>query len=192
MLSRAIARSAPSTHENHAGLISSANLIPVVYSQILICVSFVLASYQDFKERSVSDLVWIPAIAGAAYAVISLYPNISVLLLKIAIVGIVGLAFYFLGELGQADPIAMAFLVWDPLPFSLLSIMISTGVVIGVHVGYEYLRKNLPGTRTISIERFRKEQQWIPRAIVSDGVRKEVESGVDAAREFVESNASED
>jgi len=161
-----------------------------VYSQILICASFVAASYQDFKERSVSDIVWIPAIVGAGYVVVALYPNIQVLLPKLAIVGVIGLVFYFFGKLGQADPIAFAFLVWDPVPFSLVPIMMGTGAVMLAHIGYEYLAGNLGGARVIPIDQFLREQCWIPRAVINNGVRKEVDAGVNVARDLVEKDVS--
>ncbi len=90
-----------------------------MYAQLLLAVSFAVASYQDVSERAVSDIVWIPALAGVAYAVYSIHVNdnllsLEFLLLKIALIGGFGLVFAFLGGIGQADAIAMAFIAGDP------------------------------------------------------------------------------
>ncbi len=161
-----------------------------MYAQLLIAASFAVASYSDVKERAVSDLVWIPAAAGVAYAVYWMYGNESAgsfefFVLKVALIGGIALAFAFFGGIGQADAIAIAFVAADPYFFSPLAPLFATSAVALVHIGYEFAAGNARGGRTIPMEQFLKEQRWIPKAIVSDGTRTEVSSDVNVAREEV-------
>lgn len=156
-----------------------------MYSQILICVSLIVASYQDVRERAVSDLVWIPALIGVAYAFYSLYPAVEFLAAKVALVGAIALAFTLLGYMGQADGIAFALIAADPLPLSPIPALLGTAVVALLHIAYEYVWGDARGTRTIPVEQFLKEQKWIPKAVVVNGSRKELDSDVNVARDIV-------
>lgn len=162
-----------------------------MYAQLFIAASFAVASYSDVKERAVSDLAWVPALIGAAYVVYSLYTgyatsSLEYLLLKIALIGGIAMAFTFFGGIGQADGIAIAFVASDPYYFSPLAPLFATAAVALVHIGYEFLVGNARGGRSIPMEQFLREQRWIPKAIVSDGTRTEVSSDVNVAREEVE------
>jgi hypothetical protein len=156
-----------------------------LYSQILICASLVVAAYQDVKRRSVYDLVWLPALAGAFVAAILMYPNLELFVVKIAIVGGIALIFALLGYLGQADAIAMAFVACDPYPISPVPPLFAAAVIALSHIGYEYLVGNARGTKTIPIERFLNEQRWIPKAVLAGGKRTVVSKDVNVAREEV-------
>jgi len=160
-----------------------------LYAQVLIAASFAVAAYQDVKERAVLDLVWIPAVIGAGYSFYWDYPNLEFPVLKLAIVGGVALAFVFLGGVGQADAIGLALIAADPYPLSPILPLIGAAVVAAVHIGYEFLGGNARGVKTVPLEKFLKEQRWIPKAIVADGVRTEVSSDVNDAREEVEAKA---
>jgi len=122
---------------------------------------------------------------GAVYAFYSLYPAVEFLAVKIGLVGVIALIFTFLGYMGQADGIAFAFLAADPLPLSPIPPLFGTAVVALGHIGYEYAWGDARGTLTIPIERFLKEQKWIPKAVISNGSRKEVDRDVNVARELV-------
>ena len=159
-----------------------------MYAQLLIAASFAVASYSDVKERAVSDLAWIPALAGVAYAAYSLYTTptgsgLEFLLLKVLLIGGVALAFAYLGGIGQADAIAIAFVAADPYTLSPLVPLFATAAVALAHIGYEYSVGNARGGRVIPMEQFLKEQRWIPKAIVAGGARTEVSSDVNVARE---------
>jgi len=168
-----------------------------LYAQLLIAASFVIAAYQDFRERAVSDLAWIPALAGVAYVVYSLYASSSDLtmefiVLKVALIGGIALAFTLLGGIGQADAIALAFLAADPYSLSPLTALFATAVVALIHIGYEFAVGNARGAKMIPMAQFLKEQRWIPKAIVSDGTKTEVDSDVNVAREEVEAAGKPD
>jgi len=156
-----------------------------VLSQILICVSLLIASYQDIRERAVSDIVWVPALIGVVYAFYSLYPAIEYLGAKVALVGVISLVFVLLGYMGQADGIAFAFIAADPLPLSPIPALFGTAVVALLHIGYVYAWGGAKGTQTIPIEQFLKEQKWIPKAVISNGSRKELDRDVNVARDLV-------
>ena len=154
--------------------------------QLLIGVSFALASYQDVKERAVSDIVWIPAVVGAAYVIYSLFPDLEVQLIWLGLIGGVAILFAYLGMVGQADSIALVFFAADPYQLSPIFPFIAGAAVALGHIGFEVAVGNARGTKTIPIERFLKEQKWIPEAVITDGAREKVDSDVNVARGEVE------
>jgi len=160
----------------------------VVYSQILICASLLIATYQDVTQRSVYDLVWLPALVGVVLEAFLLYPNLEYPVAKLALVGGIALVFTLLGYLGQADAIAMALVASDPYPLSPVPPLLAAAVIALGHIGYEWVVGNGRGTKTIPIERFLKEQCWIPKAVIHDGQRAAVNKDVNVAREEVAAN----
>ena len=164
-----------------------------MYAQLLIAASFVIASYADVKERAVSDLAWIPAIAGVGYIVYELYVGstavaLEYLLLKVALIGGIAIGFALLGGIGQADGIAIAFVAADPYALSPLPPMFATAAVALVHIAYELAVGNARGVKEIPMAQFLREQRWIPEAIVSEEGRTEVSGDVNVAREEVEAS----
>ncbi|MDA4124598.1 MAG: hypothetical protein OK438_04005 [Thaumarchaeota archaeon] len=163
-----------------------------MYAQLLIGVSLAVAAYQDITERAVNDLVWAPALAGVAFIVysmvISASPAPSQELLKLGLVGTIALVFTLLGAVGQADAIALVFVAADPYPLSPFLPLFAAAVVALCHISYAFLTGDARGGKSIAIERFLKEQKWIPKAIVAGGVRTEVNRDVNVAREEVEAN----
>lgn len=162
-----------------------------MYAQLLIAASFVIAAYTDVKERAVSDLAWLPGMIGVGYILYAVYSGSALsefefLLVKIALIGGIALAFAFWGGIGQADGIAIALVAADPYILSPLAPLFATAAVALVHIGYEFAAGNARGSRSIPMEQFLREQRWIPKAIVSDGTRTEVSSDVNVAREEVE------
>jgi hypothetical protein len=150
--------------------------------------SFAIAAYQDVKDRAVSDLVWIPAVAGAAYSIYWEYPNLEFPIAKLALVAVVVLVFTVPGRIGQADAIALVLIAADPYSLSPIVPLLATAVVTAIHIAYEFLVGNVRGTKTIPMERFLREQRWIPKAVLSDGTRREVSKDVNKAREEVEAS----
>jgi len=167
-----------------------------MYGQILIAASFAVAAYQDLKERAVSDLVWIPAIAGAAFVFYSMattghVTDLEFDALRVVLLGGIGFVMVYFGMLGEADMIALVFFAADPYSLGVFFAIIGAIVVLVPHIGYVYLTGEGRGTHVIPISRFLTEQKWIPKATVLDGVRQEVDSDVNKAREEVESRQTE-
>ena len=168
-----------------------------MYAQLLITASFVLAAYQDIRERAVNDLVWIPAAIGVAYAVFELYlalpsDSLEFLLVKVLLIGGIAFVFTYLGGIGEADAIAIAFVAADPYKVSPLPTLFATAFVALGHIGYEYAVGNAKGAKLIPMKQFLREQRWIPKAIVSDGSKTPVNSDVNVAREEVEASGKPD
>lgn len=162
-----------------------------MYGQILIALSFGIAAYQDVKERAVNDLVWIPAIAGAAFVFYSLATSGNTAALefdaaRVLLLGGIAFVLVYVGMLGQADFIALAFFAADPFGLGVFFAIIGAIIVLIPHLGYVYLSGEAKGSHLIPVERFLKEQKWIPKATVLEGVRHEVDSDVNKAREEVE------
>lgn len=163
-----------------------------MYSELLICASLMIAGFQDLKERTVWDLVWIPAIVGVAYSVVVEFPSVELFLIKVAFVGAVALAFAYFGAIGQADAIALLFVAADFNPEAPIFPLIGTAVAAAAAIGYQYAVGNARGDKTIPVEKFLREQRWIPKAIISNGVRTEVSSDVNVAREEVVAKSSQE
>ena len=156
-----------------------------MFAQVLIGASFALAGYYDYKERAVSDLVWIPGAIGTVYA-LAVSQNIWFSLTKIGLIGGIGLAFVLYGALGEADAIAMALISADPNPLSPFPPLLAGAVVAMGAIGYQVAVGNAGKPKMIEISRFVKEKKWIPKALVIEGVRTEVDPDVNVAREDAE------
>lgn len=162
-----------------------------MYGQILIAASFAVAAYQDLRERSVSDLVWLPAIAGTAIIFYSLatsgqYSSLEFDAARVLILGGMAFVLVYFGMLGEADFIALVFFAADPYAYGLFYAVIGAIIVLIPHLGYVLLTGEGRGSHVIPVAKFLKEPKWIPRATIVDGVRHEVSTDVNRAREEVE------
>lgn len=153
-----------------------------MWSQLAIVVSLALASISDIKERAVHDSVWIPALAGIIYSLLVERNLILELLPRILIIAAVALAFTVKGLLGHADGIALAIIAFDPYYLSTLIIFVSAAAIALTHISLLYFSGRLNSNK-ITVERFVKEQCWIPKAVINDGIRSEVSKDVNKARE---------
>ncbi|MDG6950655.1 MAG: hypothetical protein JRN12_02210, partial [Nitrososphaerota archaeon] len=113
-------------------------------------------------------------------------------LVKLVLIGGLALGFAFFGGIGQADGIAIAVVASDPYPLSPLAPLIGAAVVAAAHISYEFARGNAGRRKTVPMEQFLREQRWIPKAIVSGGVRTEVSRDVNVARDEVEASGKSD
>jgi hypothetical protein len=166
-----------------------------LYVQLLVAVSFLIAGYQDAKERMVSDLVWIPALIGVVYGLYYLRSELLVLLIPIALIGAIAMGAAWYGAVGEADGIAFVLVIGGIAPLGLvpglLEVFVGVLVALGLHVGYLYLKGMVGKPRVIPISQFRKEANWIPRAVIIGGERKEVVKDVNVSRESIESVTDE-
>ena len=167
-----------------------------MYGQILIAVSFAVAAYQDVRERAVNDLVWIPAIAGTAFVFYSLattgqYTELGLDVIRILLIGGMAFVMVYFGMLGEADLIALVFFAADPYVFGVFFALIGAVIVLVPHLAYVLLTGEGRGSHVIPVSRFLREQKWIPKATIVDGVRHEVDSDVNKAREEVEAQHTE-
>lgn len=117
------------------------------------------------------------------------YPDLQLFLVKVAIVGGIALVFTLAGYLGQADAIAMVLVAADPYRLSPIPPLFAAAVIALGHIGYEFAVGNARGTKTIPIEKFLKEQRWIPKAVLADGRRTEMSKDVNVAREEAATNS---
>jgi hypothetical protein len=161
-----------------------------VYAQLLILASFLVGAYQDVRERAVSDVFWIPAGVGGALVLVYNYTSFPYLL-KAGILSATMIGMWFFISIGTADVIALVFLMLDPSPLSPLVPMLLLGAALGLHVLYLFARRTSPFSKVISLEEFKAEQQWIPKAILSGGAKVEVTDDVNSAREEVLAKAAE-
>jgi hypothetical protein len=160
-----------------------------VYYQLLMLASFLLAGYQDARERLVSDYYWIPGIIGAALAVIFLPSMDLILVARITLIGVIAFAFAWFGFIGQADAIALALVASDPTPYAPIPVLVATGVVAIVHIGYLYIKGIASKSHLVTLSEFRSQAKWIPKALVVDGERREITNDVNISRELAEEHA---
>lgn len=155
-----------------------------MYSQLLIAASLAVAAYQDIRERAVSDLVWLGAAAGIALAII--FTHVSLFIVgRVTVIALITLAFAKFGSIGQADAIAFIVISADPYPLSPVPALLATSAIALIHIGYLFVKGLVGKALPISIEQFRREQRWIPKATIRDGVRTEVGRDVNTSREDV-------
>jgi len=160
-----------------------------LFYQVLMLVSFLLAGYQDVKERLVSDYLWIPGVIAAGLALVFMHGVDYALILRIVLIGGIAFAFTFFGFIGQADAIALVLVSSDPAPLAPIPVLVATGAVAIVHIGYLYATGRAGKKRVIPLEQFRKEPKWIPKALIVNGERKEITSDVNISREEAEGAA---
>jgi hypothetical protein len=162
-----------------------------LFLQILMAASFLIAGYQDVRERLVSDLVWIPAIVGVALALYLVPSEDIVLLVRIGIIGAIALAITRFGLVGEADGIAFVLVVADPTPLAPIPVLFAVAAVALSHIGYLYATGLAGKNKVIGISQFRREARWIPKAVIIGEEKKEVDSNVNISREDVEKVADE-
>jgi hypothetical protein len=157
-----------------------------LFLQILVGISFLIAGYQDVKDRLVSDVVWIPAIIGVILAFYFVPSEDLILLVRIVIIGVIAFVVTWYGFVGQADSIAFVLVVADPTPLAPLPVLFAIAAVALAHIGYLYATGLTGKDKVISIQQFKSEARWIPKAIIVGGERKDVEKDVNVSREDVE------
>jgi small-conductance mechanosensitive channel len=157
-----------------------------LFLQILMAASFLIAGYQDVRERLVSDLVWIPAIIGVVLAFYFVPSQDLYLLVRIAIIGAIAFGVTWYGLVGQADGIAFVLVVADPTPLAPLPVLFAIAAVALAHIGYLYVAGLTGKDKVISLQQFKSEARWIPRAIIIGGERRDVDKDVNVSREDVE------
>ncbi|MDA4137121.1 MAG: hypothetical protein OK449_09040 [Thaumarchaeota archaeon] len=157
-----------------------------MFLQILMAASFLIAGYQDVRERLVSDLVWIPAIIGVVLAFYFVPSQDLYLLVRIAIIGAIAFGVTWYGLVGQADGIAFVLVVADPTPLAPLPVLFAIAAVALAHIGYLYVAGLTGKDKVISLQQFKSEARWIPKAVIIGGERRDVDKDVNVSREDVE------
>ena len=161
-----------------------------MYYQLLMLASFLLAGYQDARERLVSDFYWIPGVIAAVLAVAFLPSMDFMIVARVTLIGVIAFAFAWFGFIGQADAIALTLISSDPTPYAPIPVLLATGAVAIAHIGYLYATGTARKPKLVTLEEFRKQAKWIPKALVVDGVRREITNDVNVSRELAEEHAS--
>ena len=150
--------------------------------QILIAASLSIAAYRDVTRREVEDIVWIPAAVGVSLALLFSSQWLSALV-KVSLVGLIVAFATWYGMLGQADLFAFVLIGADPAPISLTFALGAAAIVLAAHVGYLYYKGQIGKDLEVPARQFRNEWKWLPKAVITDGVRTEVGRDVNKARE---------
>jgi hypothetical protein len=165
-----------------------------LYAELLASVTFALVAYYDFKDRMVSDWVWVFAIAGGVAMLVE-RPDLLVLSLeKVGVLGALGAASILLGFFGQADGLTIVALAvgtsyWSPLP----QLFAGAAVAI-VHIFFTVLRNgSFKFEKLMPVEEAIKQNVWIPLEVTCEGKTVELDSSPEKAwdqlKEYLGRNA---
>ncbi len=153
-----------------------------MYAEILASITFALVAYQDFRERMVSDYVWIPAILAG---VVMLWerPEVWVFsLAKVGIFGALGALSILLGLFGQADGLTIIAMAVGTSVYSPIPQMFAAAVVAIAHILYLAIRHgSLKIEKTMPVEEAVKQNVWIPLEVTCDGKTVELDSSPEKA-----------
>jgi hypothetical protein len=159
-----------------------------LYAEILASITFALIAYQDFRERMVSDYVWIPAIVAGA---VMLWERPDVWIFSLAKVGIftaLGALSIILGVFGQADGLAIIAMSVGTSTLSPIPQMFAAALVAIGHILYLAVRHgSLKIEKTMPVEEAVNQNVWIPLEVTVDGQTVELESSPEKAWNALES-----
>jgi len=158
-----------------------------LYAEILASITFALVAYQDFRERMVSDYVWIPAIVAG---VVMLWerPDVWVFsLAKVGIFGALGALSIIFGIFGQADGLTIIAMAVGTSTFSPLPQMLAGALVAIAHICYLLVRHgSLKIEKTMPVEEAIKQNVWIPLEVTCDGRTVELDASPEKAWDSLE------
>lgn len=153
-----------------------------MYTEMLASITFALVAYQDFKERMVSDYVWIPVIVAG---VVMLWERPDVWQFSLAKVGIfaaLGLLSIALGLFGQADGLTIIAMSVGTAPLSPIPQLFGAAVVAIAHIGYLAIRHgSLKIEKSMPVEEAVKQNVWIPLEVTCEGKTVELEGSPEKA-----------
>jgi hypothetical protein len=153
-----------------------------LYAETLASITFTLVAYQDFKERMVSDYVWIPAILAG---VVMLWerPDVWIFsLVKVGIFGALGALSILLGLFGQADGLTIIAMAVGTSTLSPIPQMFAAALVAMTHILYLVIRHgSLKIEKTMPVEEAVKQNVWIPLEVICDGQTLELHSSPEKA-----------
>jgi len=158
-----------------------------LYAEILASITFALVAYQDFRERMVSDYVWIPAIVAG---VVMLWerPEVWVFsLAKVGIFGALGALSILLGLFGQADGLTIIAMAVGTSTLSPIPQMFAAAVVAIGHILFLAVRHgSLKIEKIMPVEEAVKQNVWIPLEVTSEGQTVELDSSPEKAWKALE------
>lgn len=158
-------------------------------AQLFIAASFVLAGFQDLKERMIDDRIWAPGIVGAVISLYWCYSNLPgqffyIELFKLGMFSSIGIGFAVLGYVGEADAVALVLIGADPYLLS-FAVLVIAMIIAGIHVMSVYRKGLLKTGLLIPVEQFESQNQWLPLAIVNNGQTIDISNNVNVSREDV-------
>lgn len=134
--------------------------------------SWLLAAYQDVRDRWVSDYVWVPAFVGGALLLLrSVGPLLALLVIKIAGLVVLSYAWRRLGLMADADAIGFPLITLSrnlasPLPELITSLVVALVYITAArlkHGGFE---------KTMSPDEALRQNVWIPKKVVNVRTRE--------------------
>lgn len=141
-----------------------------MYAEALVSLTYMIVAYQDFRERMVSDWVWIPAIVSLPIFLWESHSLWWLSAIKLGIIGAAALASLLLGIFGQADSVALLFMGVGTGFLSPLPQLVGMSVAALAHISYLVVKSgSFKIERVMSLEEAEKQNVWIPRKVEVDG-----------------------
>ncbi len=138
----------------------------LLIAEALASITFAIVIYQDFKERMVSDLAWIPAVVSLPVLFYESANDWRLTVFKLIVVAIVAGVSWLIGAFGQADSIALAFMGISTYALSPLPQFILMSVAALVHISWLMIKnRSFRIERTMSVEQALEQSVWIPKRL---------------------------
>lgn len=132
-----------------------------------------VVAYQDFKYRMVDDRAFLPALAFFPLLYWLSPEMLAPVLMKVAMLGCLGLAIYLLGLAAQADAIILPLLALSSDELSPITTFLFSGIVASAHLIYATC-KYKKFERVVDVEGALMDGTWIPVRVIRDGVEEEL------------------
>jgi hypothetical protein len=139
-------------------------------AEAIASISFALVCYQDFKERMVSDLAWLPAVIAVPVAMWEAGPLWWIVVAKIGFLAFVSMVGLLLQAFGEGDAIGLTLMGVGVSTFSPLPQLVAMAVaallsitILGLRFGTLRVEKVIP------LEEAAKQNIWIPVEIIVNG-----------------------
>lgn len=153
-----------------------ATSLAVIGCELLVVASFAMAGRQDWRKRKVTNIVWLPAVAGVVLSFF-VYPLALVwVIVAVGISSVAWLAFLF-RQMGPGDAVGITLIMFSPLNAAFVIIWACLFALLHLAVrrqGHEALSKPV----MIPKEQKEREPWWMPTGRPAPEGMVEVKYGV--------------
>jgi hypothetical protein len=153
-----------------------------LFAEAIASVTFCLVLYQDFKDRLVSDLVWIPAALAVPVMLWEAGTLWWLAAVKLGVLAAAAIVVWAAGFFGEADAVSLAFMGIGTSILSPLPQLVGMSVASISHIFYLVVRhRSFRIERMMTVEEAEKQNVWIPREVEMDGKSVELDPSPEKA-----------
>lgn len=141
-----------------------------LYAEALASITFAIVCYQDFRERMVSDIAWIPAIVAIPVAFWEAGTLWWVVAAKIGILALVAMLGLLFQAFGEGDSIGLTLMgvgvgILSPLPQLMAMAVFALASISFIMIKHGGIRIE----KVLPLEEASSQNIWIPVEIMLDG-----------------------